>query len=195
LLCDRDTLVGASLSEINEKHILTSELFRRLIKHIIVFSSLPVSVNSKKFVCAWFWGLLRTRVRRAVKFIAAQQLHPEVAAQAVPSPSTTGSKLSQGRCCGNVDLRFNLGVGPGPQAWKKRCRMCAATCAAQGASPDPRGALRSQHWTPPSRIRLGGDDCRLQYYSHYSVISVPVISTVDITGTTEAPQSPRDRGM
>ena len=32
-------------------------------------------------------------------------------------------------------------------------------------------------------------------YSHYSVISVPVISTVDITGTTEAPQSPRDRGM
>ena len=32
-------------------------------------------------------------------------------------------------------------------------------------------------------------------YSHYSVISVPVISTVDLTGTTEAPQSPRDRGM
>jgi len=59
LLCDRDTLVGASLSEINEKHIVTSELFRRLIKHIMVFSSLPVSVNSKKkYVCAWFWGLV-----------------------------------------------------------------------------------------------------------------------------------------
>jgi len=39
--------------------------------------------------------------------------------------------------------------------------MCAATCVAQRASPDPRGALRSQHWTPPSRIRLRGDDCRL----------------------------------
>jgi len=36
---------------------------------------------------------------------------------------------------------------------------------------------------------------RQRVYSHYSVISVPVISTVDITGTTEAPQSPRDRGM
>jgi len=57
LLCDRDTLVGASLSEINEKHIATSECFRRLIKHIMVFSSLPVSVNSKKkYVCAWFWA-------------------------------------------------------------------------------------------------------------------------------------------
>ena len=36
---------------------------------------------------------------------------------------------------------------------------------------------------------------RLSEYSHYSVISVPVLSTVDITGTTEAPPSPRDRGM
>jgi len=32
-------------------------------------------------------------------------------------------------------------------------------------------------------------------YSHYIVISVPVKSTVDITGTTEAPQSLIDRGM
>jgi len=51
LLCDRDTLVGASLSEINEKHIVTSELFGRLRKHIMVFSSLPVSVNSKTITC------------------------------------------------------------------------------------------------------------------------------------------------
>jgi len=46
---------------------------------------------------------------------------------------------------------------------------------------------------------VGTDACgsvtRVCLYSHYSVISVPVISTVDITGTTEAPQSPRDRGM
>ena len=32
-------------------------------------------------------------------------------------------------------------------------------------------------------------------YTHYSVISVPFTSPVDITGTTGAPQSPRDRGM
>jgi len=32
-------------------------------------------------------------------------------------------------------------------------------------------------------------------YSHYSVLSVPVISTVNITGTTQAAQSPRDQGM
>ena len=32
-------------------------------------------------------------------------------------------------------------------------------------------------------------------YSHYSVKSVPVISTVDITGPNNAPQAPRERGM
>jgi len=34
-----------------------------------------------------------------------------------------------------------------------------------------------------------------QPYSHYSVKSVPVISTVDITGPKNAPQAPRERGM
>ena len=33
------------------------------------------------------------------------------------------------------------------------------------------------------------------WYSHYSVKSVPVISTVDITGPKNAPQAPRERGM
>ena len=39
------------------------------------------------------------------------------------------------------------------------------------------------------------DSIRDRLFSHYSVMSVPDISIVDITGTTEAPQSPRDRGM
>ena len=32
-------------------------------------------------------------------------------------------------------------------------------------------------------------------YSHYSIKSVPVISTVDITGPKNAPQAPREWGM
>jgi len=35
----------------------------------------------------------------------------------------------------------------------------------------------------------------LYSYSYYSVKSVPVISTVDITGPKNAPQAPRKRGM
>jgi len=50
-----------------------------------------------------------------------------------------------------------------------------------------------QHGAPPCGTQ-NPLSSRLSY-SHYPVISVPAISTVDITGTTEAPQSPRDRGM
>jgi len=47
---------------------------------------------------------------------------------------------------------------------------------------------------PPKFHRTAGSGIDFTY-GHYSVISVPDISTVDITGTTEAPRSPRDRRM
>jgi len=53
---------------------------------------------------------------------------------------------------------------------------------------DPTEVEEENAWLRP----MGG---RGGKYSHSSVISVPVISTVDITGPKNAPQAPRERGM
>ena len=130
------------------------------------------------------------RCPRAVGFCPLAGALRSVAAWRRPRQAAAAASLAP-----HPPLRSTVWVRAGMMG-ERGGRLCATTALAVGGlRRSPGRRLWPSRPTRRPCAPRGHAEWRAAAYSHYSVISVPFISTVDINGTTEAPQSPRDRGM